>query len=54
MHWHLFPRHSGDTPMPGPVWKLSKEEMYSEKYIPSDEELEKMKKILITELEKLL
>ena len=51
MHWHFFPRRVGDTPNPGPVWKLSKEEMYSEKYIPSDEELEKMKKSLRTELE---
>ncbi len=54
MHWHLFPRYVGDTPKPGPVWKLSKEEMYNEKYIPSDEELVDMKKNLITELEKLL
>ena len=54
MHWHLFPRRAGDTPKPGSVWKLSKEEMYSEKYIPSDEELGKMKKILLIELEKLL
>jgi diadenosine tetraphosphate (Ap4A) HIT family hydrolase len=54
MHWHLFPRYKGDTPEAGPVWKLSKEEMYSEKYIPSDEELEEMKERLRTELEKLI
>ena len=25
MHWHFFPRRKGDTPVPGPVWKLPKE-----------------------------
>ncbi|WP_341350086.1 hypothetical protein [Clostridium akagii] len=54
IHWHLFLRCAADTPNPGPVWKLLKEEMYSEKYIPSDEELEEMKKSLKTELKKLL
>ena len=54
MHWHFFPRNTGDTPFPGPVWKLAKEEMYAEQYRPSDEELEKLKKILNEELEKLL
>ena len=24
MHWHLFPRHAGDTPQPGPVWLTPK------------------------------
>ena len=24
MHWHLFPRHAGDTPVPGPVWQTPK------------------------------
>lgn len=52
MHWHLFPRRAGDTPSSGPVWKLSKEEMYDEKYIPSDEELEEMKKRLRREIER--
>ena len=30
MHWHIFPRRKGDTPEPGPVWKLPREEMYAE------------------------
>ena len=29
MHWHIFPRRKGDTPEPGPVWKLPREEMYA-------------------------
>ena len=27
LHWHLFPRVSGDTPQPGPVWWLPREEI---------------------------
>uniref|UniRef100_UPI0040563515 HIT family protein n=1 Tax=Acetatifactor sp. TaxID=1872090 RepID=UPI0040563515 len=54
MHWHFFPRREGDTPMPGPVWKLDKEEMYHEKYIPTEEELEEMKKMMNAELDKLI
>lgn len=54
MHWHFFPRRKGDTPVPGPVWKLSKEEMYADKYLPSDSELQEMKQKLNTELARLL
>lgn len=54
MHWHFFPRRTGDTPTPGPVWKLDKAEMYHEKYLPTDEELDEMKKRLNEELEKIL
>ena len=46
MHWHFFPRRKGDTPVPGPVWKLPKEEMYADKYLPSDSELQEMKQKL--------
>ena len=27
LHWHLFPRNTGDTPEKGPVWWLPKEEI---------------------------
>ena len=54
MHWHFFPRNQGDTPAPGPVWKLPKEEMYDDKYRPSDVELSSLKEALNRELEKLL
>ena len=30
LHWHLFPRVSGDTPQPGPVWWLPREEMWND------------------------
>ena len=54
MHWHIFPRRKGDTPVPGPVWKLPREEMYAEQYLPSDEELQELKQKLNAELDKLL
>lgn len=54
LHWHLFPRRNGDTPIPGPVWVLPKEEMYADGNRPSGEELEEMKKLLNEELERLL
>lgn len=52
MHWHFFPRREGDTPVPGPVWKLEKSEMYHEKYLPSKEDLHDMKKRLNSELDR--
>lgn len=54
MHWHLFPRRDGDTPNPGPVWRLSKEEMNGEQYRPTREELEERKQRLKEGLEMLL
>ena len=35
LHWHIFPRCDGDTPTPGPVWWLPKEEMYSDSKRPN-------------------
>lgn len=54
MHWHIFPRNEGDTPMKGPVWRLDKDEMNNEKYKPSEDELNELKEKLRTELDKLL
>lgn len=54
MHWHFFPRREGDTPISGPVWKLDTEEMYNDKYRPTEEELEDLKTRLNNELIKLL
>lgn len=54
MHWHIFPRRAGDTPEPGPVWKLDRMELYSDKYKPDEEELERLKALLNMELEKLI
>lgn len=58
LHWHLFPRVSGDLENygnkgKGPVWWYPMEKMYSLDNRPSDTELKEMKTILATELDKL-
>ena len=59
LHWHLFPRTSGDIENYGkngigPVWCYPMEKMYSDDNRPSSKELEEMKAKLLKELEKLL
>lgn len=54
LHWHLFPRRTGDTPIKGPVWWLPFDEMMSDDNCPSKEELDSMRKSLKIEIEKLL
>ena len=58
LHWHIFPRKSCDlldygNKGKGPVWWLPKEIMWSDDNKPSSCELDKMKKMLISELERL-
>lgn len=58
LHWHLFPRVSGDLEDygdngKGPVWWYPMEKMYSDDNCPSSAELELMKTKLQKELEKL-
>lgn len=54
VHWHLFPRITGDTPQKGPVWWLPKEEMFDDSKRPSKEELNQMVQMLRSELGKLI
>ena len=54
LHWHLFPRVSGDTPQPGPVWWLPREEMWNDAYRPSREQLATRTKQLGGEIERRL
>lgn len=54
LHWHLFPRVSGDTPQPGPVWWLPREEMWNDIYRPSREQLATRTKQLREEIERRL
>ena len=59
LHWHLFPRVSGDLGTygnngKGPVWWLPREEMYADSNRPTVDELEDMKAKLLTQLNKLL
>lgn len=59
IHWHLFPRISGDLEGygnngKGPVWWYPMKKMYDPQNRPSDIELKAMKKALSDELDKLL
>lgn len=54
LHWHLFPRVSGDTPKPGPVWWLPREEMWNDAYRPSREQLAERTRQLREEIERRL
>jgi len=59
LHWHLFPRRSGDIVNygnngKGPVWWYPMEKMYNDDNRPSDIELEELKSRLLEEIEKLL
>lgn len=59
LHWHLYPRRTGDigdygNHGKGPVWWLPMNEMYDAGTRPSEEELSEMKERLSAELDKLL
>lgn len=54
LHWHLFPRVTGDTLKSGPVWWLPVEDMYSDSNRPGEAELNGMKNELKEEIEKLI
>ena len=59
LHWHLFPRITGDIEDygrngKGPVWWYPMEKMYDSNNCPSNYELQKMKEKLLEELEKIL
>ena len=59
LHWHLYPRRTGDIENygnngKGPVWCYPPEKIYSDDNRPTQEELERMKSKLSTELDKLL
>lgn len=59
LHWHLFPRNDGDLEEygvngKGPVWWYPSEKMYSDSNKLSDQELERLKNKLLTEINKFL
>jgi len=53
LHWHIYPRVAGDTPQKGPVWWLSKEELFDENTRPNDEKRIAMIELIKVELKKL-
>ena len=59
LHWHLFPRISGDIENygrngKGPVWWYPMEKMYDANNCPSDLELQNMKERLLEKLKKII
>ena len=54
MHWHIFPRREGDTPQPGPVWRLPAAELNDPRCRPSMPQLEDMKRRLNRALDEIL
>ena len=59
IHWHLFPRKTGDLDEygnkgKGPAWWYPMEKMYADSERPGKEEMEKMKQQLLKELDALL
>ena len=59
LHWHLYPRRSGDiggygNHGKGPVWWYPMEKMYSDDNRPTAEELEIMKKKLLEMLDSIV
>lgn len=58
LHWHIFPRKSGDIENygnngRGPVWWYPMDKMYSDDNRPTDDELSNMKQRLYLELSRL-
>ncbi|ERK30985.1 HIT family protein [Clostridium intestinale] len=54
VHWHLFPRVTGDTPKKGPVWWLPREEMYDDSKRINGDDLRNMVEKLEKELKNLM
>lgn len=59
LHWHIYPRRTGDIENygnngKGPVWWYPMEKMYSDDSRPSKDELEEMKAKLLSELDKMV
>lgn len=59
VHWHLFPRKTGDIENygnkgKGPVWWYPMDKMYNDDNKPSEDELKTMKEKLLKELNDIL
>lgn len=58
LHWHIYPRRTGDIESygnngKGPVWWYPMEKMYCDESRPSEKELSEMKMKLLAELNRL-
>lgn len=54
VHWHIFPRVTGDTPTKGPVWWLDPKVMFDDSTRPNEADLRAMVKSLKYEILNLL
>ena len=54
IHWHIYPRIKGDTPIVSSVYQLPNSVLFDETTRPSDEERERLKYIIKNEIERLL
>lgn len=50
IHWHLYPRRKGDTPIVSSVYQLPNEILFDVNTAPTDEEREIYKKLIKEEL----
>ncbi|EKE22242.1 MAG: diadenosine tetraphosphate (Ap4A) hydrolase like protein HIT family hydrolase [uncultured bacterium] len=50
LHWHIFPRYKDDVNPSLPIWCVKEDVRCNKKYIPSEKELEKLKKKLLDKL----
>lgn len=54
IHWHLYPRKKGDTPIVSSVYQLPNDILFDKTTIPSNDERELFKKLIKEELFRLL
>ena len=54
IHWHIYPRIKGDTPIVSSVYQLPNSALFDETTRPSDEERERLKSIIKNEIERLM
>lgn len=54
IHWHLYPRIKGDTPIVSSVYQLPNSELFDKSTMPSDKEREKLKLLIKKEILNLL
>lgn len=52
MHWHLFPRYEDDLNPAAPIWVIDKGVRDAEDARPSVDELDRLKRALLNELDK--
>ncbi|WP_112179859.1 MULTISPECIES: HIT family protein [Paraliobacillus] len=54
MHWHIFTRSETESNPTHPVWWTPRDQMYAENIKPNDKELERLKSVLLSELDNLV